>query len=270
MAGVTTISGMALGVDSAALEGALRGGGSPIAVLGGGLDIVYPPSNKKLFQDLATHGAVVSEYPPGTPHMSHHFPIRNRIISGLSWGVVAVEAGARSGTGITAKLALDQDRDLFAYPGPANAPTSAGTNRLIKDGTAMMVLSPDDILGEYGIHNAPKPKATRRKKIIPTQERADLSEHGVLEKSPAPVVDKPVKKDYITLQEGKIRFTPTQLTLLQAMTDKNMSCDDLVDETSLPVREILSALTLLQVQGYLKEISGRRFASSLGIKEDGE
>ncbi len=265
--GVTLISGMALGIDSAALQGALRGGGAPIAVLGGGLDSVYPPQNQDLFQELVSRGGVISEYPPGTAHLSHHFPVRNRIISGLSWGVVAVEAGERSGTGITARLALDQDRDLFAYPGPANVPTSMGTNRLIQEGMAMMTLSPSDILREYGIEPVkPAKKPTSAKVAAPLKNREP--EGGVREqenKPPAKSFDKGDKKAYITLVEGQDKFDPTQLAILQALQEEPLGSDDLVERTGLGVGAILSALTMLQVQGFIVEVSGKRFEATIVI-----
>ncbi len=267
-AGVAVISGMALGIDSAALEGALHGGGTPIAVLGGGLDTVYPLQNKALFQELVSRGCVVSEYPPRTAHLSHHFPVRNRIISGLSWGVVAVEAGARSGTGITARLALDQDRDLFAYPGPANVPTSMGTNRLIQEGMAMMTLSPEDILREYGIASVKPARNTipyrgaHQPQGAPPVEKSREIETNLSGKS----FDKEDKKAYITLVEGQEKFDPTQLAILQALQEEPLGSDDLVERTGLGVGAILSALTMLQVQGFIAEVSGKRFEAMLLIK----
>ncbi|MGI6552171.1 MAG: DNA-processing protein DprA [Bacillota bacterium] len=148
--GFTIVSGLARGIDSTAHRGCLRAGGRTIAVLGSGLDMIYPRENGKLAQEIADHGVLVSEYPPGTPPKPFHFPARNRIISGLSLGVIVVEAAARSGALITADLALEQGREVFAVPGPITSPTSGGTNNLIKQG-AKLVAGVADILEEYGI-----------------------------------------------------------------------------------------------------------------------
>lgn len=147
--GAVIVSGMAQGIDTAALKGALMAGGRPISVLGGGIDVIYPRSNKWLYADVAAAGALVSEYPPGTEPMGMHFPVRNRIISGLSMGVVVVEAGDPSGAIITAREALDQNREVFAVPGPVGAPESVGTNRLIQKGEAKLITCTADVLAEY-------------------------------------------------------------------------------------------------------------------------
>lgn len=143
--GVTVVSGMARGVDTIAHRAALDAGGRTIAVLGSGVDRVYPPENRKLAAEIIQQGALISDYPPGTPPEGINFPPRNRIISGISLGVVVVEAGATSGALITAGFAADQGRDVFAVPGSIIAPQSEGTNRLIQDG-AQPVLSPQNIL----------------------------------------------------------------------------------------------------------------------------
>jgi DNA processing protein len=143
--GVTVVSGMARGIDSAAHRGALTVHGRTIAILGSGLDVIYPPENKKLFADIIQNGAVISEFPLGTPPRSANFPARNRIISGMSYGVVIVEAGEKSGSLITARLALEQGREVFAVPGSIDSAGSRGTNKLIKQG-AKLIENTDDIL----------------------------------------------------------------------------------------------------------------------------
>lgn len=148
--GITIISGMAYGIDSAAHRGALDGGGRTIAVLGSGVDICYPKSNYNLMREIIEKGAVVSEYPLGTEPTSGNFPRRNRIISGFSKGVLVVEAGLKSGSLITIDYALDQGKDVFAIPGNINCSVSKGTNKLIKEG-AKPVTSVEDILEEYNI-----------------------------------------------------------------------------------------------------------------------
>lgn len=146
--GVTVISGLARGIDSAGHKGALSVSGRTIAVLGCGIDIVYPGENKKLFEEISENGAVISEFPIGTPPLPHNFPMRNRIISGLSLGVLVVEASLRSGSLITARLALEYNRDVFCIPGTVTSERSKGTNKLIKEG-AKLVESAKDILEDF-------------------------------------------------------------------------------------------------------------------------
>lgn len=143
--GVTIISGMARGIDSIAHRGAITGGGRTIAVLGCGVDVIYPPENHNLFYQIKDHGAIVSEFPLGSLPEGGHFPRRNRIISGLSIGVVVVQASSESGSLITAQFALEQGREVFAVPGNVGAEGSRGTNKLIKEG-AKLVESSEDIL----------------------------------------------------------------------------------------------------------------------------
>jgi DNA processing protein len=144
-AGFVVVSGMARGIDAAAHQGAMARGGRTLAVLGCGVDVAYPPEMRALKEQVKAHGAVLSELPLGAPPDAHHFPTRNRIISGMSLGVLVIEATAESGSLITARLALEQGREVFAVPGNVGTPTSAGTNQLIKAG-ATLVETSDDIL----------------------------------------------------------------------------------------------------------------------------
>lgn len=143
--GFVVVSGLARGIDAAAHHGALASGGRTIAVLGCGVDVSYPPEMRGLKEQVRGHGAVLSELPLGAPPDPHHFPTRNRIISGMSLGVLVIEATAESGSLITAKLALEQGREVFAVPGNVGTPTSTGTNRLIKAG-ATLVETADDLI----------------------------------------------------------------------------------------------------------------------------
>jgi len=146
--GIWVISGMARGIDSICHKAAIKAGGKTLAVVGTGIDIVYPRENTALFQEIIAHGAVISELPLGAPPLASHFPQRNRIISGLSRGVAVIEAGEKSGTLLTVDYGLEQGRDIFAVPGPITSSLSKGTNRLIAQG-AKMVNTAEDIWGEY-------------------------------------------------------------------------------------------------------------------------
>ncbi|MCR4905320.1 MAG: DNA-processing protein DprA [Clostridiales bacterium] len=146
--GAVVVSGMALGADSMALIGALDAGGDVAAVLGSGVDVIYPREHTEIYHKILAHGSVISEYPPGTPPVGSHFPVRNRIMSGLSDAAVVVEAGSQSGALITAKRALEQGRKLFAVPGKVGDPGAEGTNDLIRDG-ALPAIQAEDILSEF-------------------------------------------------------------------------------------------------------------------------
>lgn len=158
-AGLTIVSGLALGIDAAAHRGGLRGAGSTIAVIGTGIDRVYPAKNQELARNIAERGAIVSEFPLGTPALKENFPRRNRIISGLARGCLVVEAAERSGSLITARLAGEQGRDVFAIPGSIHSPLSKGCHRLIKQG-AKLVDDARDILDEIGVASVAASKDT--------------------------------------------------------------------------------------------------------------
>lgn len=161
LSGITVVSGMARGIDTAAHRGALKGGGRTVAVLGSGVDVPYPAENRKLFDEVAAQGAVVSEFSLGTAPLAENFPRRNRIISGLSRGVVVIEAVADSGSLITARYALEQGRDVFAVPGNINYPGSRGPNRLIKEGAAL-VEDVQDIIGNLPHRSVPASESPTR------------------------------------------------------------------------------------------------------------
>lgn len=171
--GICIISGGARGIDTAAHRGALQTG-ETVAVFGCGVDISYPPENRELFSQIESAGSLISEYPPGTPPIAGNFPARNRIISGLSKGVLVVEAAEKSGSLITAHLALEQNREVFAIPGGILSPLSRGTNRLIQQG-AKLVMDGTDLLEEFGLEIASKP-ATPELPELTASEQLILSQ----------------------------------------------------------------------------------------------
>jgi DNA processing protein len=165
--GITVVSGLARGVDGLAHKAALSAGGRTIAVLGSGVDRIYPPEHRKLAEEICVNGAVISDYAPGTPPEGVNFPPRNRIISGLSLAVIVVEAGKKSGALITARFAADQGRDVFAVPGNVHAPQSIGTNQLIQEG-ARPLLKPKDVLEALNLQQIQEYRAARH--VIPSDD----------------------------------------------------------------------------------------------------
>ena len=253
--GAVVVSGLARGVDSAALRGALRAGGTVTAVLGNGLDVVYPPENQYLYEDVAAAGALISEYPPGTPPEGRHFPVRNRILSGLCLGTLVVEAPARSGALITANTALEQGRDVFAVPGPIDAPASVGCNRLIRDG-AGLVSDAWDILREY----EPRfPDKLRREGA--KESPAVLGYQARQKTEPKPVPPS------VSLSRNDLSLTDDQICLLRTLTEEPMLVDDLVELTDIPTRRVLSALTVLEIEHLVTQHSGKRYARAVNLTE---
>lgn len=211
--GFTVVSGMARGIDSAAHIGALTAGGKTIAVLGCGLGTIYPAENKKLFHRIAENGAVISEFPFLTSPEAHNFPIRNRIISGLSLGAVIVEATHQSGSLITARLAAEQGREVFAVPGSITSFKSMGTHRLIKQG-AKLVEHVDDIVEEL---NIAQPIPSVHIKEEPTIPLTPEEKRIIDELSPYPVhIDKLVRR--LSLSAGQVSGILLQLELKGLVT----------------------------------------------------
>ena len=257
--GALLVSGIAQGLDTEALRGALRGGGAVVSVLGGGVDVPYPRENRWLYEDVAAHGALLSEYPPGTEHEGWHFPVRNRILSGLCLGVVAVECGWKSGTMSTVRQALDQDRDIFAVPGPVSSLLSEGPNRLIQQG-AKLVTGGEDVVREYAelfpgrlrfplwpLAQEPAP---------PAEEPAASAAEGAKE---APTGEKPIDKEPQQAYIDRSGLTDDQVDLLLALEEGGRTAEELVELTQIPARRVLTALTMLQIPGHVTEGPGKRF-----------
>jgi DNA processing protein len=241
-AGLTVVSGAALGIDAAAHRGALSSKGlawsataagpqpepadfPTIAVLGSGIDLFYPSSNRGLIERVAAAGAVVSEYPPGTQALPWRFPARNRLVAGLSRAVVLVEGAPGSGSMITAEFALELGREVFGVPGPVTSPLSAVPNQLIRDG-AWLTRGPEDVLEVLGYETA-RPEAG--------PEAPELT-------APDP---------------GSGSLRTAERRALDAVVGHPVTVDDVASDTGLPIGEALSALVALELRGLVREVAGR-------------
>lgn len=265
--GALVLSGIAEGLDTCALKGALKAGGPVVSVLGGGIDVPYPAVNRYLYEDVAAAGALISEYPPGTEPKGFHFPRRNRILSGLALGVLAVECKLHSGTMSTVRHAMDQDRDIFAIPGAIDAPMSEGTNWLIQQG-AKLVTRGEDILEEY--RSRFPGRLGRREPLSPqaVQQRLEDVEQETVASVKQETSDEEQKPhlERVPRAEQADRFTDDQLAILRALGEESCSADELVERTGIPARRILSALTMLQVERVVEESAGRRFSALLRLE----
>lgn len=258
--GAVIVSGLASGGDASAHRGALRAGGFTAAVIGGGHDIIYPRENQYLYEDIAARGVILSEYPPGTEHIGGHFPVRNRIISGLSLGVVVLEAPAKSGTLITAGRALDQGRDVFAIPGQVGDQRCAGSNQLLRDG-AGVVTDAWDVLGHYAGQFPHKIRSLRM------EEPRRFGGGAPEEKPEKKPVKKPAQPEKPLLDlSGDHGLTDDQLRIVRALDGRTVQVDDLVEETQIPTRRVLSALTVLELDRIVTQESGKRFSLAVALK----
>jgi len=217
-AGVTIVSGLARGIDGVAHRVALASGGRTLAVLGSGLDRMYPTEHAALAREIVGQGAVLSEFPLGTPPDALNFPRRNRIISGLAMGTLVVEAGSTSGALITADFALEQGRDVFAVPGSILSPASDGPNRLIKEG-AKPVTCAQDILEELNLTAVAQHEAVRE--ALPEND--------------------------------------TETALLRLLSQEPLHVDELGRTAALPVAEVSSALTMLELKGLVRQVGGMNY-----------
>jgi DNA processing protein len=225
--GLTVVSGLARGIDAAAHRGALKAGGRTLAVLANGLSEVYPPEHADLARDIAEAGAVVSEMAMGQGPLAGLFPQRNRLISGLSLGVVVVEAAPRSGSLSTAQHAIDQNREVFAIPGPVDSLASRGCHALIRDG-ARLVETVDDILDELGplIHEV-------RPSTSPD----------------APSIRHP----------AELTLTDLERSLLHSLDDHPKAVDELILLTSLPASQVMATLSILEMRRLIRRMPGNQF-----------
>lgn len=260
--GAVVVTGLARGVDSAAARGALRAGGSVVGVTGGGLDVVYPPENGDLYADVAARGVLLSEYPPGSPPDKAHFPVRNRIMSGLSVAALVVEAPGHSGALITARLALEQGREVYAVPGPIDAPDSVGCNRLIRDG-AGLAAEGWDILRDFQERFPEKLRPARKLPAwtpLPTRRRAEPRRKP----EPAPEPEKAPALRAVS-REG---LTDDQIALLGVLEPEGpVQVDDLIESTGISARRVSSALTMLEIDGCVRQHDGKRYTRTVALTE---
>src|SRR5579862_9724494 len=235
---LVVVSGLARGVDSASHRGALEAKGKTIAVLGSGIDVIYPRENKKLADEIAKSGAVISEFPLGTAPTPENFPIRNRIISGLSLGVIVVEAAEYSGSLITARLALEQNREVFAVPGNITSAQSFGPNHLIKQG-AKLVDQWMDVIEEF-------PPDVRMQLMPPNED----------------VPGEPIGAQAATLFEASLK--PDQRAVFETLrADQTSFVDDVVGAAKIPHPRVLAALLELEMNGLIRQLPGKNFIRKL-------
>ncbi len=271
--GGALVSGMATGIDGVAMKGALTAGGTVVGVLGCGADVVYPMSNRWLYADAENYGCLLTEFPPGTPPMGRNFPRRNRIISGLSCGVLVVEAPEKSGALITARLSADQGRDVFVVPANIDVETAKGSNALMRDG-AIPVSSGWDILSEYQYQFLGKVHQ-KRTTVTLTANNEELSREREEpakvaqeprkprekkeKKSPLrkKVIDNSEKSAYSDLKKNQTVLTAEEQTIVELLTGGPRLVDDVIAESGRASGAVLASLTLLEIKGIVRRLPGR-------------
>ena len=256
--GLTVVSGLARGIDTAAHRGALESGGRTIAVMGSGLSFIYPAMNTDLAEKITASGALISEFPMETTPKPNNFPRRNRIISGMTLGTVVVEASNRSGALITARLAGEQGREVFAVPGEIFSELSTGTHRLINNG-AKLVNTVDDLLNElppYMLNHIQSESLTASVPDIepsqePSIEKSDTKSEAV---QPSAEVPQPVQNT------PPPDLTPDERTVFDAIETPSSHIDNIVRTTQLPIGQVSSVLLMLELKGVVQQLPGKQFA----------
>ncbi len=261
--GAMVISGLTMGIDSAAAEGALMADGRVIGVLG----LPHELDKSRFSQDVVMHGALISEYAPGTKPYSSFFRARNRITSGLSLGVAVVEAPLRSGTRLFVNEAAEQGKEIFAVPGNADQPNCEGTNLLIKEG-AKPVTNGWEVVNEFAALYPDKirkaefdlPAGTIPKTGVKPQKepRAEKRAKKVVDKAPAAA--------YIDLQKQLESLSPSQLKIIGAMEEQSVHVDTIIERSGVAPARVLAELTLLQIKGYVRQETGKRFSLNIKMK----
>jgi len=236
--GVTVVSGLARGIDSAAHRGALRAGGRTIAVLGSGVDVIYPPENRQLAGEIEGRGALVSQFAAGTRPLAGYFPARNRVIAGLALGVVVVEAAERSGSLITAGLAGELGREVMAVPGPLTSPQSVGANRLIQDGAAL-IQGWEDVVAQLPLR--------WRDQVKPMHATMGATQAGC--------------RDNLARGHHAGRDVEDEAAgrLLRMIGEEPVGIDSLIERSGLAAGRASALLVTLEVEGRIRQLAGKRF-----------
>ena len=274
--GAILVSGIAEGIDAAAMSGALSAGGTVVGVLGNGADVVYPAVNRSLFVDTERYGCLISEFPPRTPPYKWNFPKRNRVMSGLANGVVVIEAPKGSGALITARDAADQGRDVFVVPGNVDMPTCVGSNALLRDGAIPVScgwdvvseyrnlypdrvrpdsgkITPAGFAGEVMVEENPPLKVAQTARTPEKMGRSD----GKKEKKP---IDNGGKPPYSDIRDALEGLNDTERAIAELLLQGDRLVDDVIAESGLSTPAVLSALTVMEIRGVVKRMPGKRVA----------
>ncbi len=294
------VSGMAAGIDGVCAAAALAAKGKTVAVLGCGIDVVYPTHHRRLMEEISQNGVLLSEYPPTTKPNYYHFPVRNRIISGISQGTVVVEASIRSGSLITAKDAVTQGRDVFALPANVDSNGAEGTNRLLKDG-ARLVLDTADILSPYSfvypetLRTEALPKAKQSSKAdlhyldslgvielttrrgsrsdgegtqgvaqAPTEKSSPVKKQSAKRSSKKKPQEEPLEQITINTTPDELlsSLDPIQLAVLQAIPDDRAVTADSLNALGYPYGDVIAALTMLEIMGLVQKLPGALYTKA--------
>ena len=267
--GILVVSGMADGIDAGVIGGALAAGGTTVGILGCGVDVVYPTSNHELYEGVLRNGCLISEFPPGTRPYKWNFPKRNRLISGISNGVLVVEAPERSGALITARMAAEQGRDLFAVPGNADSPSCQGSNRLLRDG-AFLVHNGEDILEYYRyqypqLHtasmDADAEKALEKMSVnTPPRKPRVVKKVTKTAQQEKKVIDNPAKQLYIDVDKIQPALTEQEKAIATQLTQGPLLTDEAVQRAGLSAAKAMSLLTMLEIKGVIRRLPGNLIA----------
>ena len=260
--GLTVVSGLAKGIDTSAHRGALESGGRTIAVMGSGLSFIYPATNQYLAEKIAASGALISEFPMGVKPKPRNFPRRNRIISGLTLGTVVVEASNRSGALITARLAGEQGREVFAVPGEIFSELSTGTHKLINNG-AKLINTVDDLLNELPPYALNRIQSDAPASQVPGVEMEASQEQPTEKSDSKPAATQSPSKVQQPIQSAPSPdLTPDERTVFDAIEVPSSHIDTIVRTTQLPIGQVSSVLLMLELKGVVQQLPGKQFTKS--------
>ena len=257
--GLTVISGLAKGIDTSAHRGALESGGRTIAVMGSGLSFIYPAANRDLAEKITESGALISEFPMEVKPKPRNFPRRNRIISGLTLGTVVVEASNRSGALITARLAGEQGREVFAVPGEIFSELSTGTHRLINNG-AKLINTVDDLLNELPPYALSQIQSDGSASPDPGVETESSQEPPIERSDPKPAMQPSAEAQQPIQSAPPPGLTPDERTVFDAIEVPSSHIDTIVRTTQLPISQVSSVLLMLELKGIVQQLPGKQFA----------